>query len=904
MAGIAVIVGLPIALGVAFGWPLPTSIPTSDAIASTPLRFVDPTVILNAFVCLAWVSWAVLTGYTVRGVVDSMRGRPGRRQRIAPLATLAGKITGSVLLLASLTRPVTVAALPPSAISIGLDSPTNLDRETTGPQEHPNESTVAEPAPTVDPTYVVQRGDTLWDIAEARLGDPFRWPEIRDLNPVLLAEPNLICSGWELTLPRDATSASAIPAPTPQPTASLPDEPSPSVELATPTDAEPTTTLSTTPTPAPAPAPAPAPQDQTTESTAAGASDGSFDLDTALVGLAGTTALATGLMLLLRRRRRNAAPGPLPYYRPSELEQNLVAASDVPLVRWVGQALGWLGDHLTGRTFGSVPIAVEYSEATGIEILWDQPASSPPEGWTSEPGGWSWHRPYDPEAPVPEAEHPSVLPGLVTFGQRDGRQLLVNLEAYGTVAIAGDPGAAEDLFRALVVELATGDEIGQARVLVSPEAQVLPRSIGIDAVAADQALAELESVTKESEALLGQAGCATTFAYRTCATPVLPLDVTVVAGDSHTPALREATAATPAHRGGVVLLLGQSDDAACRIEVGGDGTATMDPLGIEFTPAALAADTVDEIDDLLESTIVVPADDEPGPLRAWWVDDLAGESAVAASAVQETFDLDEVELGSNDQPLLASPRMTVKVLGAPRLVDGPALSRRELAVVALVACSSRPITHEQVQDAIWGSSPISAKSVFNLISSARRSLGSWDGVPVLSAASRPDSTITLHPEVGTDLELLRSLYEAAQQSPSADATQHLVRALEMVEGPPFDAAGYDWAISEQLVSEAEQLIEQAATACAHLALEAGEVERARWALGQGLRALPGDEMLYRLRMRVEDAAGNPAGVRRVFQELEAHLDDFGLTPSTATVDLLRELSTATAERGDVHTTDA
>ena len=276
--GVAVIVGLPIALGVGFGWPLPTSIPTWDAIASTPLRFVDPTVILNAFVCLAWASWAVLTGYTVLGIVDSLRGRSGRRQRIAPLAALAGKITGSVLLLASLTRPVTVAALPPVAISVGLDTPANLDGEATSPPEHPNASIVAEPAPRVDPTYVVQRGDTLWDIAEAQLGDPFRWPEIRDLNPVLLAEPNLICSGWELTLPHDAVSPSDIPVPTPPPMASLPDDASPSEEPAMPTEAEPNTTVSPTPTPAP--------QLQTTESTAAGATNVSFRLDAAVAGLA------------------------------------------------------------------------------------------------------------------------------------------------------------------------------------------------------------------------------------------------------------------------------------------------------------------------------------------------------------------------------------------------------------------------------------------------------------------------------------------------------------------------------------------------------------------------------------------------------------------------------------------
>jgi hypothetical protein len=118
----------------------------------------------------------------------------------------------------------------------------------------------------------------------------------------------------------------------------------------------------------------------------------------------------------------------------------------------------------------------------------------------------------------------------------------------------------------------------------------------------------------------------------------------------------------------------------------------------------------------------------------------------------------------------------------------------------------------------------------------------------------------------------------------------LVDALELVEGPPFDAAGYDWAITDQIVSEAEHLIEHAAVMAAELAVDGGDLNRARWAIVQGLRAIPGDESLYRLRMKVEDAAGNPAGVRRAFDELDAHLEAFGLGPSPATLELLAELT--------------
>jgi LysM repeat protein len=75
------------------------------------------------------------------------------------------------------------------------------------------------------PTYEVQRRDTLWDIAERHLGDPFRWPEIFALNQGkvqpdgrCLTDPDLIQSGWRLQLPDDAGGlAPQAPAASPAP---------------------------------------------------------------------------------------------------------------------------------------------------------------------------------------------------------------------------------------------------------------------------------------------------------------------------------------------------------------------------------------------------------------------------------------------------------------------------------------------------------------------------------------------------------------------------------------------------------------------------------------------------------------------------------------------------------------
>lgn len=60
-------------------------------------------------------------------------------------------------------------------------------------------------------TYTVKEGDTLWDIARAKLGNGARYQEIYNLNKDILSDPNLIYPGQKLKLPKYAKGTLGVP---------------------------------------------------------------------------------------------------------------------------------------------------------------------------------------------------------------------------------------------------------------------------------------------------------------------------------------------------------------------------------------------------------------------------------------------------------------------------------------------------------------------------------------------------------------------------------------------------------------------------------------------------------------------------------------------------------------------
>ena len=776
----------------------------------------------------------------------------------------------------------------------------------------PNAEPVEDRSNAFTHTYTVVSGDTLSDIARDELGNENRYQEIYDASSEVdqpehrhLTDPNLILPGWTLIVP-GATQETPPPLePSTAPTDTTPVAISPEP----PAETEPSTTQVTANAPSSVQMTGETPSTTIADVLVAAASNESpstwpppapamtFDNGQSsrhplgiLLGAGGSLVLASALSVRMSRLRRARLSRGLRDKRIVEENADsiskVVRAADVPFVKWAGHELSALAHLLKPADVTGRPEAVELSQAAGIEILWDRKQPAPPAPWTAADGGSAWRLAYDEDAATPANDRCSAFPALVTIGKRSGRQLLLDLEAYGTIAVTGPDDQVDAFLRSIAIELATGEDISNAYLDVVgfdlPAGHYGPRIRHTDI---DEAASYLQAFAYSVVESITALGHTDTFTARLGDAP--PIEASIVIVGRTTDATKLMS--TPRHAGVAVMAAGNYENANAHIRLNKDGSAFLEPLHLEFIAASITADaaetfdkTLAELDELLDP----PRTQTPDP------DDIeASEQSEDGSVSADATEVLALPFEGEADGDCGWPEIFVKILGAPGVPARPTMKRRETIMTVVLACHGKPLPVSMVQDALYGEKGTEAKTVQNVVTNTRKMLGKFtDGTAVMPNNNKHQGKLALDERVTTDMAILRSATEHARELSTVEALMVLERAHRLIDGPPFDDSGYTWAYDHHFVAEAERVVIEATTELIDRALEADLPDIAHHALLRGFRAVRSDEALYRAKMKIEHHAGNLPGVKSAYDELSAELATFDTEPSKATDDLYHRLT--------------
>ena len=215
----------------------------------------------------------------------------------------------------------------------------------------------------------------------------------------------------------------------------------------------------------------------------------------------------------------------------------------------------------------------------------------------------------------------------------------------------------------------------------------------------------------------------------------------------------------------------------------------------------------------------------------------------------------------------------VDVRGAERPVD----RRRSMELIVYLALHPEGVDEGRLRAVLWPESDPSRENFNQTVSRARQPLGhATDGSLHLPRLTDEEGArYRLGPMVLSDAGLIEAAYSAARREHTEVALERLADVLTLVRGLPFEGTkgGWQWTFTEAHTSRLGSVTADAAHLVAQWALGRGEIQRALWATSQGLRAAPGDEILYRDRMQAHDQAGNSAGVEAAMAELRRAAED-------------------------------
>ena len=925
---LVLVVGVPGALAVTVGWPLPRSAPSMDWLSQP----IDVQTFLYALTVVVWLAWAQFTACVlveVKAAVSGV-GLPGRVPGAGPSQLLARQLVAALLLVGA-----TAASLTPGLSQLGHSLEGNQKGTVATAQATPGilaqqqeqakntAAALAEQASQVSAQaeqgstathgatkyYRIQppegrHHDSLWEIAQRHLGDGRRYKEIYELNKdriqpdgSRLSEASLIRPGWIMEMPGDAHGGELVE----NPDAHVSPEVRQQIgDYARTGDhaqhqqhqeqgggqhaggqhagEEGATAQITVPSPR---------QSGGTGAPAAHAQESSghssFGLPEALLG---APLLAAGLLAALGRRRRQAlwqsargAVGgrrgmepPIPTGDAQDVQDALLVGADPDGVRLLDRSLRGLAAALTAES-RSLPVVYAAWLSNGdLHLQLAQPAGKPPAPWQLGQDQTFWTLSRADAERYEDTDAAAPYPGLVSLGTMDDSRLLLNLEAVpGIVSLSGREADRAAVFASVAAELATNGWSDRMTItLVGFGAELTPlapnRLRHLDDV---EALFEtMEAETRQRRGALGAADHHSVLTGRTGPaqhTRWAPNLVLLAGRPSDQDALRLAELAADASRLGIGYLVGtESGDLP-----GAAWAMEITPDGRLLAPLLgleLQAQLLPAVQQRAVVELFVEADPERDP---------------DGPTTTPPFLVDISEQGR--------PAVYARLVGPYEIIglDTPDGERSALLheALALLLLHREGVHPRVLSSALWPRG-VTEDVRDALLERLRAWLGTDpDGSPRLrtDAAGR----LTLAKSVVSDLDVLRSLYHEATQGKGVDSRavrgRLLTDALVLVRGPLLAdrAEGrYRWLTHEIIDAQLPLLVADIGLALSAFHLEKDREEKAIEALGAALRTAPADERLWNELLRATHATGDPDRLRALAADLVARSGARGLPPRT------------------------
>lgn len=878
------VAGVPWALATFVGWPLPTAVPTVEEIRDglTGATVTDGTIIKGlALVC--WLAWLPIIASTVVEIVAWARGQVAVRLPGAIVQPLVRQLVVTGLFLFGTLRSHPAPTLVSAHVAPAATIREPMQEVTPSIVGRPQHATATEGL--ITPTCTVRPRDSLWRLAEKHLGDGMRWRELYEINRGVLqmdgrvlADPDIIRPGWVLSLPPDAVNLDPPPvssggevhgAPAPEDPVPMPQglvsEPAPP---AAPIDGSSIHR-----------------HDRSDESATA---NGDEDADASLQPLAGGL-LAVGIVGTLgrlrrvqQRRRRPGRAIPMPAGDAADAERQLRRTAVAAAPNRLDLALRAVAT-LT-KDVERLPIVDAVSVTQdNIEILFGEEFRiEDPGPFEVNAGGRAWTLRADvPDLDLERLATSSAapLPALCAIGGIDDREILLDLESPPTTTIRGGEPAASELLWTIGAGLATSTWTDDLRVIVLgdvPDGLVLLDRVEV-IVSLASVLDELESAGSALYRELREAGHSSPVAARAHGDTWTPTIVLLGSPDPDTQRLLEV-----AHRssGVAVIALNPGFGDFDRDLLVDGSTLRVEPPGLDVVSVTKHLPSPQLISDLIEVAVV----EEPGPSL--------NEPPCEEAAAVDGGSVKPVQVRGTR---VAEPEVTVRVMGAIEIVgsETPFSRRRAEEVVVYLALHPSGADEGRLRTALWPDELPQPGTFNQAVSRARSALGrNNEGelhLPHLASGGlyRVSSTVK------SDVDLLKSSFDLARESPTEGSVRQVAEALQLVRGLPFEGTrGYEWAYVEGIVAHIEATVSDAAHFVADWAIANDQANLALEVTTKGLLASPGNEVLYRDRMLAHDVAGNPAGVESTMAELCRFADDLEPYDSVhpATLELYQRLT--------------